>query len=153
MFGFARAYRRGFKPFPSLRGSWEDRLADLFDCGVDFRGKTVLDAGCFMGVLDYELDKRHPAFIHGIDSSRRTLDIARSIFRYSTTPHRFDRIDLTRTAKLEAMLQPSYDIVLFMSVYMHIVKRRGREAGDTVARTLARRCKSDFITRVQVPDR
>ena len=43
---------------------WRQRLADLLACEVDYAGKTVLDAGCNVGILAYEITKLGPSFIH-----------------------------------------------------------------------------------------
>lgn len=38
--------------------SWRQRIEDLDACGVDYAGKTVVDAGRNVGILAYEISKR-----------------------------------------------------------------------------------------------
>jgi 2-polyprenyl-3-methyl-5-hydroxy-6-metoxy-1,4-benzoquinol methylase len=64
-------------------GSWRDRLTDLFNCGFDFAGKTILDAGCGVGVIAYEISKRGPTFIHGVGAFPPAIAVARAIFKCS----------------------------------------------------------------------
>jgi len=47
--------------------SWRQRIEDLDAYGIDYAGETVLDAGCNVGILAYEISKRGPAFIHALD--------------------------------------------------------------------------------------
>ena len=54
-------------------GDWNFRIGDLFKCGVEFRGRTVLDAGCNMGLLAYEIAKHEPKFIHGTSATHAAL--------------------------------------------------------------------------------
>ena len=73
---------------PPIQGTrvgrpWRQRLEDLVACEIDYAGKTVLDAGCNVGILAYEIAKLGPSFIHAIDGSRPVLNAARLIFRSS----------------------------------------------------------------------
>ena len=57
---------------PKIQGtrvgrSWRQRIEDLDACAIDYAGKTVLDAGCNVGILAYEISKRGPAFVHALD--------------------------------------------------------------------------------------
>ena len=81
--------------------SWRQRIEDLDACGIDYAGKTVLDAGCNVGILAYEISKRGPAFIHALDGSRQMLDAAKLIFRSVDTPHRLDLVDLGERSPAE----------------------------------------------------
>jgi SAM-dependent methyltransferase len=135
----------------SFTGDWAYRLDGLFDCGVDFRGKSILDAGCNVGIVAYEIAKLGPAFIHGIDYFPRHIATARSIFRgFGTIPHRFDVLDLTRTRKVRNVLAPSYDIIIFMAVWGHIYGAKGPAIAERVAVDLAARCACTFIARTKV---
>ena len=78
---------------PAIQGTrvgrpWRQRLEDLFACEVDYAGKTVLDAGCNVGILAYKIGKLGPSYIHAIDGSRSVLNAARLILRSVETPHR-----------------------------------------------------------------
>ena len=55
------------RPNTSFTGDWAHRFQGLFDCGVVFSGKSILDAGCNVGIIAYEVAKLGPASIHGID--------------------------------------------------------------------------------------
>ena len=96
---------------------WRQRLADLLACEVDYAGKTVLDAGCNVGILAYEITKLGPSFIHAIDGSRPVLNAARLILRSVETPHRLDLVNLADDERLRTVLGPSYDIVQLLAVY------------------------------------
>ena len=116
---------------------WRQRLADLLACEVDYAGKTVLDAGCNVGILAYEITKLGPSFIHAIDGSRPVLNAARLILRSVETPHRLDLVNLADDERLRAVLEPGYDIVQLLAVYQHDLRR--------MLATLAERCSETFI--------
>jgi 2-polyprenyl-3-methyl-5-hydroxy-6-metoxy-1,4-benzoquinol methylase len=130
---------------------WRQRLEDLLACEVDYRGKTVLDAGCNVGILAYELSKLGPSFIHAIDGSQPELEAARVILRSVEIPTRADLVDLADDARLRAILDPGYDIVQLLAVYQHVQKRRGDAAARRMLATLAAHCKETFIVATQ-PD-
>jgi 2-polyprenyl-3-methyl-5-hydroxy-6-metoxy-1,4-benzoquinol methylase len=125
--------------------SWPQRIEDLDACGIDYAGKTVLDAGCNIGILAYEIAKRGPAFIHLIDGSREMLDAARLIFRSVDTPHRLDLVDLANDRRLRKVLRPSYDIVQLLAVYQHVARARGDRAARLMLATLAEHCSETFV--------
>jgi 2-polyprenyl-3-methyl-5-hydroxy-6-metoxy-1,4-benzoquinol methylase len=130
---------------------WRQRLEDLLACEVDYRGKTVLDAGCNVGILAYELSKLGPSFIHAIDGSQPELEAARVILRSVEIPTRADLVDLADDARLRAILDPGYDIVQLLAVYQHVQKGRGEAAARRMLSTLAERCQETFIVATQ-PD-
>jgi 2-polyprenyl-3-methyl-5-hydroxy-6-metoxy-1,4-benzoquinol methylase len=140
--------RLGFQP--PVQGTqvgrpWRQRLEDLLACEVDYAGKTVLDAGCNIGILAYEIAKLGPSFIHAIDGSRRVLDAARLIFRSVETPHRLDLVELADDRRLRAVLEPGYDVVQLLAVYQHVQSARGDDAAKRMLATLAERCKETFV--------
>ena len=135
---------------PAIQGTrvgrpWRQRLEDLFACEVDYAGKTVLDAGCNVGILAYEISKLGPSYIHAIDGSRSVLNAARLILRSVETPHRLDLVDLADDPRLRALLEPSYDIVQVLAVYQHVDRARGDLAARRMLATLAERCSETFI--------
>ena len=130
---------------------WRQRLEDLLACEVDYRGKTVLDAGCNVGILAYEIAKLGPSFVHAIDGSQPELDAARVILRSVEIPTRVDLVDLADDAQLRAVLDPAYDIVQLLAVYQHVHKARGDAAARRMLATLAERCRDAFIVATQ-PD-
>ena len=124
---------------------WRQRIEDLFACKVDYAGKTVLDAGCNVGILAYEIAKREPAFIHAIDGCREMLDAAQLIFRSVETPHRLDLVDLADEKRLRAVLAPDYDVVQLLAVYQYVSEARGDSAARRMLTALAERCRETFI--------
>jgi 2-polyprenyl-3-methyl-5-hydroxy-6-metoxy-1,4-benzoquinol methylase len=131
--------------------SWPQRLDHLLACQVDYRGKSVLDAGCNVGILAYEIAKLGPAFIHAIDGSPPVLDAARVVLRSVEVPTRVDLVDLADDARLRALLEPSYDIVQVLAVYQHVLRGRGDDAARRMLATLAEHCSKTFIAATQ-PD-
>jgi 2-polyprenyl-3-methyl-5-hydroxy-6-metoxy-1,4-benzoquinol methylase len=130
---------------------WRQRLEDLLACEVDYRGKTVLDAGCNVGILAYELSKLGSSFIHAIDGSQPELEAARVILRSVEIPTRVDLVDLADDARLRTILDPGYDIVQLLAVYQHVQRGRGDAAARRMLATLAEHCKETFIVATQ-PD-
>jgi len=141
-----RLFRRPFER--RFLGTWEDRIADLFDAGVDFRGRSVLDVGCNMGIVAYEVSKQNPKSIHGLDVYKPAIRVARRIFIGVPINHRFDVVDICNERKLLSCLSPSYDIVLLLSVWHHLRNRTSAQAADRAVRKIAMRCKRALIARV-----
>ncbi|TIQ58948.1 MAG: class I SAM-dependent methyltransferase [Mesorhizobium sp.] len=112
-------------------GTWDDRLDGLFSCGVKYFGKTILDVGCNMGIVAYEIAKRRPAYIHGIDILKPHTRVARSIFLGSNVESRFDTMSLG-SRKLQSVLNDRYDIVLLLAVYQHVRRGLGQEEADRI---------------------
>lgn len=125
----------------NFTGTWEDRLYGLTDCGVDFAGKTVLDLGCNMGVIAYEIAKMSPAFIHGLDRSEAHVSVARSIFAASAVESKFDVADVGDASFL-SLLRSSYDVVLMLAVYHHLPL-----SVRPVLHEIMKRCRETFIFR------
>jgi 2-polyprenyl-3-methyl-5-hydroxy-6-metoxy-1,4-benzoquinol methylase len=130
---------------------WRQRLEDLLACDIDYAGKTVLDAGCNVGILAYEIAKLGPSFIHAIDGSRPLLNAARLIFRSVETPHRLDLVNLADDQWLRAALDRSYDLVQLLTVYQHVDRACGGHAARRMLATLAERCGKLFVVASQ-PD-
>jgi 2-polyprenyl-3-methyl-5-hydroxy-6-metoxy-1,4-benzoquinol methylase len=122
----------GFYTWPKFTGPWHDRIAGLFDCGIDFTGKSVLDVGCNMGIVAYEISKRGPSLIHGLDNYLGAFRVAKAIFSAVPVESRFDLVDLRNERKLQKVLLPSYDIILLMEVYHQVKKKSPAAAIRTV---------------------
>jgi 2-polyprenyl-3-methyl-5-hydroxy-6-metoxy-1,4-benzoquinol methylase len=105
----------------------------------------VLDAGCNVGILAYEIAKRGPAFIHALDGSKEMLTAARLIFRAIATPHQLDLVDLADDRHLREVVRPSYDIVQLLAVYQHVERARGASLAQRMLATLAERCTETFV--------
>jgi 2-polyprenyl-3-methyl-5-hydroxy-6-metoxy-1,4-benzoquinol methylase len=131
-----------------FRGDWAYRLEGLFESGIDFSGKRILDAGCNVGIVAYEVAKQGPASIHGVDYFPAFIETARHVFHgYRSLPHRFDVLDLTKQRQVDRILATEYDIVIFMAVWQHIYERHGQAVAEQIAVDLARRCAGTFIAR------
>lgn len=89
---------------------------------IDFRGRTVLDLGCWDGLWAFEAERRGASAVHAIDdvTQRDHLDsrgftIAREllgsqvVYRPDVSVYDIDRSGL-----------PNADIVLFLGVYYHL---------------------------------
>ncbi|TIL68342.1 class I SAM-dependent methyltransferase [Mesorhizobium sp.] len=136
-------------------GTWEDRLDGLFSCGVDYAGKTILDVGCNMGIVAYEIAKHRPTYIHGIDILKPHIGVARSIFLGSGVESRFDAMNLG-SRKLPSVLRDSYDVVLLLAVYQHVRRGLGQHKADRIfadiinrAQTVVARVPKEKDTRLQ----
>ncbi|MEW9837734.1 hypothetical protein [Mesorhizobium marinum] len=144
---FSRNVYWPWSQYKCFTGNWDWRLTGIFDCNVDYSGKTILDAGCNIGLIDYEISKRSPAFIHGIDSYRAGISAARHIFQGVDVPSRFDVADLGNDRRLRKLLLPSYDIVLFMSVWHQVKQNRGSRISDRLVATLTEHCSGVVVAK------
>jgi 2-polyprenyl-3-methyl-5-hydroxy-6-metoxy-1,4-benzoquinol methylase len=135
----------GYKNWFGRGVSWADRNRPLFDLGIDFGGKVILDAGCNLGIVDYELSKFDPKGIHGVDIDPAALGVAKAIFSGVNVKHRFDQFDLGNVAGLATILAPKYDIVLLLRVIGFVRRRHGDAVATDLLRLLAGRCGETFI--------
>jgi SAM-dependent methyltransferase len=129
-----------------FKGTWDDRLDGLFSAGVDYAGKSILDIGCNMGVVAYEISKRGPGSIHGIDNLKPHIETARMIFLGSPVPSRFDCLNLG-SRRLRRVLQPQYDIVMLLAVYHHMQRSLGPDKALRVLSDIAKRAQT-IVARV-----
>ena len=135
-----------FSKKKKFAGTWEDRLDGLFECGVDYSGKRIIDVGCNMGVVAYEIAKLRPRSIHGIDILYPHVTVARRLFQGSAVQSRFDRINLG-SRKLPSILAPEYDVALLLAVYHHMVRSLGKKRAKEVLALIVNRC-STVVARV-----
>lgn len=129
-----------------FKGTWGDRLDGLFSVGVTYTGKSVLDVGCNMGIVAYEISKLDPSSIHGIDMLKPHIDTARMIFLGSKITSRFDCLNLG-SLKLSRMLDPRYDIVMLLAVYHHMQDNLGPDRARRVVADIAARAQT-IVARV-----
>jgi 2-polyprenyl-3-methyl-5-hydroxy-6-metoxy-1,4-benzoquinol methylase len=109
----------------------------------------VVDAGCNVGILAYEISKRGAAFIHALDGSPQMLAAAKLIFRSVDTPHRLDLVNLANDRCLRGVLRPAYDIVQLLAVYQHVERARGDALAATNACYARRALHRDLRRRLE----
>lgn len=108
------------------RGDIRARIGGLGLLFEAAKGATVLDLGCFDGLIAYEFFRSGARLIHGLDNDAYRLDTANRIFSQVNIPYRFAHADLRRPDAIEVALGEAgldrYDIVLFLGVFQHIYK-------------------------------
>lgn len=115
---------------PQFRGTWQDRL-DGFDLlNFPFRGMRVLDVGCNMGIVGYEICKQHPSYYHGIEVQAAHAALASMIFAAVPVPSEITCADLAYDRR---SLHNHYDVALVLAVTQHVRKQHGAAKVDTVA--------------------
>lgn len=131
-------------PEKRFTGTWDDRLDSLFSVGVDYAGKSILDLGCNMGVVAYEIAKQGPSFIHGVEKHPPHVYVAQTIFSGVGTPSRFDCTRIG-SSQFYRLLRPSYDIVLMLAVYHHFRRKLGPENVKALLRSLTERTTTIIV--------
>lgn len=136
------------------RGDIRKRLAGLEPLLEAARGATLLDLGCFDGLIAYEFFRSGARLVHGIDNDARHLETAGRIFGQADIPSRFAHADLRKPGAVAHALGAEglakYDIVLFLGVFQHIFRtmsdaRRRELVADIVGRT-------GSLLAVRIPD-
>ncbi|MDF1587227.1 class I SAM-dependent methyltransferase [Marinimicrococcus flavescens] len=122
----------------------ERRLAGWEALARHARNRTVLDLGCAEGLMLRRLLREGARRGHGLDNSAHRIASARRVC--ALEPARFDVMELNRPGQLDAapFLEPSYDCVLMLGVYQHLLER-SRDAA--LVKALAR-CREIFAFRV-----
>ncbi len=136
------------------RGDIRKRLAGLEPLLEAAGGATLLDLGCFDGLIAYEFFRSGAKLVHGIDNDARHLETAGRIFSQADIPSRFAHADLRKAQAVARALGagglPRYDIVLFLGVFQHIFRSmsdRGRK--ELVAEVAGR---TGSLLAVRIPD-
>jgi 2-polyprenyl-3-methyl-5-hydroxy-6-metoxy-1,4-benzoquinol methylase len=98
-------------------------LESLFQMAKD---ATVLDLGCFDGLIAYEFFRSGARLVHGLDNDGFHLDTANRIFSQVNISFRFAHADLRKPEAVGEALGDcglrKYDIVLFLGVFQHIYR-------------------------------
>lgn len=106
------------------RGDISLRVAHFDQLLAEAKGKTLLDVGCYDGLIAYEFVRAGATLVHGIDNDPYHLATARRIFTQVALPSTFTHADLRRDCALTRALGTNadrrFDIVLFLGVYQHI---------------------------------
>jgi hypothetical protein len=130
---------------PSFGSPLLTHREELFDLGLDYRGLSVLDAGCNLGIIGYEIAKRRPASYHGIDGYVKAVETARAIFSMVDVPSRIDRVNLSDHGSLTRILRPAYDAVLLIHVLSYVIRQYGESTAEQTLSILADRSRQWFV--------
>lgn len=116
------------------------------------RNATVLDLGCFDGLIAYEFFRSGAQLIHGLDNDAYHLDTAGRIFSQVDVPYKFAHADLRRPEAVDKALADAgldkYDIVLFLGVFQHIYKSMSVLQRKTVVDGVVERARSLLAVRM-----
>lgn len=106
----------------SRAGTIFDRLHGLDMLLNQAPDSTVLDIGCFDGLLAYHFAYNGAEKIVGIDIDPYHLNTAKRIFKSIKTPSKFILADLQDVNDLKNLkgINQQFDIVLFLGVYHHL---------------------------------
>jgi len=106
---------------PGAWGTPNPLIVDAFDA-VDFRGKKVLDIGCWDGLWSFEAEKRGATEVYATDIlSQRplgeysTFEVARAL-RGSKAKY-FSDVSVFDVAKLGVK---DFDVVIYCGIYYHL---------------------------------
>ncbi len=87
---------------------------------------SVLDIGCYDGLIAYEFFRAGAKQIHGLDNDAYHLATANRIFSQVAIDHAFAYADMRQPNAIAKYLgvhyQDQYDIVCFLGVYQHIYR-------------------------------
>lgn len=131
----------------SFTGNWADRLDGLFDAGVDLKGASVLDVGCNMGIVGYEVCKNGPVRYCGVEAMRVHAFVAEMIFKGVSIPTRVVRGNIAKLSVRRKIFEEMYDVVLYLAVHQHIRKQVGEGAAADVLTDLFRHCAKTLVFR------
>lgn len=122
------------------RGDIRKRIEGLEALFQMAKDSTVLDLGCFDGLIAYEFFRSGARLVHGLDNDGFHLDTANRIFSQVDISFRFVHADLRKSGAVGDALKDcglrKYDIVLFLGVFQHIYRsmsvQRRKELVDGV---------------------
>lgn len=108
------------------RGDILKRIEDFDLLMQNARNASILDVGCYDGLIAYEFFRSGARLIHGLDNDAYHLDTAQRIFSQVDIPARFAHADLRKRSAINKALKDDalrqYDVVLFLGVFQHIYK-------------------------------
>lgn len=134
------------------RGDILSRLGGLETLFKSAKGATVLDLGCFDGLIAYEFVRAGARLVHGLDNDGFHLDTANRIFSQVGIPSRFVHADLRKPDAVRRALgdqdQRRYDIVLFLGVFQHIYRSMSMQQRKNLIAGIAERVGSFLAIRM-----
>jgi len=109
-------------------------------------GNLCLDLGCNTGYFSHEIAKVG-IFTIGFESEMKNIIVARAQYSAPNLIFKHFTLDLNTARTL-----PRAGIILFLSVFHHLVKYGGREVAVPVLRALAEKCSGQFFFETGQPD-
>lgn len=134
------------------RGDILKRLNGLESLLESAKGATLLDVGCFDGLIAYEFFRSGARLAHGIDNDSLHLETAGRIFAQVDVPSRFVHADLRKADAVSRALQGhglhQYDVVLFLGVFQHIFRSMSMERRQNLVTGIVDRAGSLLAVRM-----
>ena len=134
------------------RGDIRKRLEGLEPLLESARHATVLDLGCYDGLIAYEFFRAGANLVHGVDNDARHLETAERIFSQAGIPSRFAHADLRQANAVRRALGEhglaTYDIVLFLGVFQHIFRAMSAERRRALVADVAGRTGRQLAVRI-----
>jgi hypothetical protein len=134
------------------RGDILKRIGGLETLLESAKGSTLLDLGCFDGLIAYEFFRSGAKLAHGLDNDALHLETASRIFAQVAIPSRFVHADLRKPDAISRALTnhglAKYDIVLFLGVFQHIFKSMTVERREELVTAIVGRVGSCLAVRM-----
>jgi len=115
----------GLDEFSSHRGRTRKRI-ELINSHIGIKNKTVLDIGCSVGGISLGMAESGAKHVTGVDYAKDSIEIAQEAAMTL-------KMDDRTTFKVEeitiewAKALPKYDVIIWLSQWMWIVKQHGME--------------------------
>lgn len=134
------------------RGDVQKRMGGLEMLLQSAKDATVLDLGCFDGLIAYEFVRSGARLVDGLDNDGHHLDTANRIFSQVGIPSRFVHADLRKPDAVRRALgdqgQRRYDIVLFLGVFQHIHRSMSLQQRSNLVAAIVERVGSFLAVRM-----
>lgn len=102
-------------------------------------GSLCLDIGCNTGYFSSKISKMG-IFTIGLESELKNIIVAESQYKTSNLIFKLYNLDIDSVGIL-----PQADIILFLSVFHHLVKYYGKDNAIFILKKLAGKCKKQFF--------
>jgi SAM-dependent methyltransferase len=136
----------GYHPLPNQQGKRpsQARLDTVLNHISD--AELCLDIGCNTGFFAQALSNKG-IFTIGFDTEPKNILVANA--QYPRDNLLFKHLQLTNET---ARALPTADIILFLSVFHHLVKNFGQRQAEETLQTLTSRCRKQFFFETGQPD-